>query len=98
MTFALDCAPQWKRRVLLSFDPHFRPQSADGTSGGFRQHAAGLLANRLLGWLGAAAVILALPVLYTGTFGLLLASASFTTLVAVRAGVMVWLQGVTSPA
>ena len=57
-----------------------------------------LLANRLLGWLGAAAVILALPVLYTGTFGLLLASASFTTLVAVRAGVMVWLQGVTSPA
>jgi HEAT repeat protein len=56
------------------------------------------LANRLLGWLGAAALILVLPVLYTGSFGLLLASSAFATLVAVRAGVMVWLQGVSSPA
>jgi HEAT repeat protein len=55
-------------------------------------------ANRLLGWLGAALVILVLPVLYAGSFGVLLASSAFATLVAVRAGVTVWLQGVTSPA
>ena len=55
-------------------------------------------ANRLLAWLGAAAVILVLPVLYGGSFGILLASSAFTTLVFTRAGVMVWLQGVASPA
>jgi len=56
------------------------------------------LANRLLAWIGAASVLLVLPVLYGGSFGILLASSAFTTIVAVRAGVMVWLQGVTSPA
>jgi HEAT repeat protein len=55
------------------------------------------LANRLLAWLGAAVVILMLPILYGTAFGVLLASSAFATLVAVRAGVMVWLQGVASP-
>jgi HEAT repeat protein len=54
-------------------------------------------ANRLLAWLGAAMLILILPVLYAGSFGALLASSAFATLVAVRSGVMVWLQGVSSP-
>src|SRR5438445_230807 len=57
-----------------------------------------LFANRLLAWLGASAVILALPVLYGGSFGILLASSAFTTLVITRGVVMVWLQGVASPA
>ena len=57
-----------------------------------------LFANRLLAWLGAATVILVLPVLYGGSFGILLASSAFTTLVVTRAGVMIWLQGVASPA
>jgi CRP-like cAMP-binding protein len=57
-----------------------------------------LFANRLLAWLGASAVILALPVLYGGSFGILLASSAFTTLVVTRGVVMVWLQGVASPA
>ena len=57
-----------------------------------------LFANRLLAWLGAAAVILVLPALYGGSFGTLLASSAFTTLVVTRAAVMVWLQGVASPA
>ncbi len=56
------------------------------------------LANRLLGWLGAAAVILILPVLYAGAFGTLLVTTTFQALVALRFGVNVWLQGVTSPA
>src|SRR5439155_23191853 len=55
-------------------------------------------ANRLLAWLGAAAVILVVPALYGGSFGILLASSAFTTLVVTRAAVMVWLQGVASPA
>jgi HEAT repeat protein len=57
-----------------------------------------LFANRLLAWLGAAAVIFILPVLYGGSFGILLASSALTTLVVTRAVVMVWLQGVASPA
>jgi HEAT repeat protein len=57
-----------------------------------------LFANRLLAWLGASAVILALPVLYGGSFGILLASSAFATLVVTRGVVMVWLQGVASPA
>src|SRR5207244_2875355 len=48
------------------------------------------LANRLLAWLGAAVVILVLPLLYGTAFGLLLASSAFATLVSVRAGVMAW--------
>src|SRR5436190_604748 len=57
-----------------------------------------LFANRLLAWLGAAAVVLVLPVLYGGSFGILLVSSAFATLVISRAVVMVWLQGVASPA
>ena len=57
-----------------------------------------LFANRLLAWLGASAVVLVLPVLYAGSFGILLASSAFATLVISRAVVMVWLQGVASPA
>jgi HEAT repeat protein len=57
-----------------------------------------LLANRLLVWFGAAAMVVVLPVLYAGSFGVLLATSSFTALVAVRFGVNVWLQGVSSPA
>ncbi len=57
-----------------------------------------LLTNRLLGWFGAAAMVLVLPILYAGGFGVLLVGSSFATLVAVRFGVTVWLQGVSSPA
>jgi HEAT repeat protein len=57
-----------------------------------------LLANRLLGWLGAGAMIVVLPILYAGSFGVLLVVSSFATLVALRLGVSVWLQGVSSPA
>jgi HEAT repeat protein len=57
-----------------------------------------VLANRLLGWFGAAAMILVLPVLYLGAFGVLLATSTFAVLVAIRFGVSLWLQGVTSPA
>jgi hypothetical protein len=54
--------------------------------------------NRLLGWFGAAAMVLVLPVLYAGSFGILLASSSLVTLMSVRFGVNLWLQGVCSPA
>ena len=57
-----------------------------------------LLTNRLLGWFGAAAMIIVLPILYAGSFGVLLASSSFATLVSVRFGVNLWLLGVCSPA
>jgi HEAT repeat protein len=57
-----------------------------------------LMTNRLLGWFGAAAMVLVLPVLYAGSFGVLLASSSLATLVAIRFGVNAWLQGVSSPA
>ena len=54
--------------------------------------------NRLIAWLGATATILVLPILYAGSFGALLVSTTFATIVAVRFGVSVWLQGVCSPA
>ena len=57
-----------------------------------------IFANRMLGWFGAGAVILVLPVLYAGSFGILLASTTFTTVVATRFAVGVWLHGVASPA
>jgi len=57
-----------------------------------------VFANRLLGWIGAAAVLLVLPGQYMGAFGFLLASSAFTTIVAVRFAVTLWLQGVCSPA
>jgi HEAT repeat protein len=60
--------------------------------------ASMLLTNRLLAWLGAAAMVLILSILYAGSFGILLVSSSFTALVAVRGLVNAWMQGVTSPA
>ena len=57
-----------------------------------------LLANRLLGWLGAAMLVIVLPILYAGSFGVLLASSALSTLVVLRFVVNVWLQGVASPA
>ncbi|MEX2421809.1 MAG: HEAT repeat domain-containing protein, partial [Actinomycetota bacterium] len=57
-----------------------------------------LLTNRLVGWLGATSVIVVLPILYTGSFGVLLATSTLTTLAASRFAVSVWMQGVASPA
>ncbi|HZD18382.1 MAG TPA: hypothetical protein VE669_09605, partial [Actinomycetota bacterium] len=42
-----------------------------------------LLTNRLLGWFGAAVMIVALPLLYGGAFGTLLAASTFGAIVAV---------------
>jgi HEAT repeat protein len=55
------------------------------------------LTNRLLVWFGAGVMILVLPVLYLGAFGVLLVTSTFAMLVAIRFGVSLWLQGVTSP-
>ena len=57
-----------------------------------------LLTNRLLGWFGAAAMVLVLPFLYAGAFGVLLVNSTFAVLVAIRFAVNVWLQGVSNPA
>ena len=57
-----------------------------------------LLTNRLFAWLGVAAMVLVLPLLYTGAFGLLLIESGFVVIVALRVGTGVWLQGVASPA
>jgi AAA family ATP:ADP antiporter len=57
-----------------------------------------LLTNRLLGWFGAAAMVLVLPFLYAGAFGVLLVISTFEVLVAIRFAVNVWLQGVSHPA
>jgi HEAT repeat protein len=53
--------------------------------------------NRLFTRIGIATAVMILPVLYVGAFGVLLASASFATLVAGRALTGIWLQGVASP-
>ena len=57
-----------------------------------------LVANRLLVWLGAASLILLLPMLYAGSFATLLISSTLPTLVAGRFAVNVWMQGVAAPA
>ena len=54
-------------------------------------------ANRLFGRFGIAPMVVLLPVLYVGSFGVLLVSSAFATLVAVRFVTGVWLQGVASP-
>jgi hypothetical protein len=56
-----------------------------------------LLTNRLFAWFGLAAMVIVLPMLYTGAFGILLLGSGFLTLVAVRFAIGVWLQGVASP-
>jgi HEAT repeat protein len=57
-----------------------------------------LVTNRLFGRFGIASMMLVLPLLYVGSFGILLASAGFVTLVILRFVDGVWLQGVASPA
>jgi len=54
--------------------------------------------NRLFVRFGIALTVLVLPVLYVGSFGILLVTSTFATLVAVRGVTGVWLQGVASPA
>jgi HEAT repeat protein len=56
-----------------------------------------LLTNRLLGWFGAAAMVLVLQFLYAGSFGVLLAISTFEVLVVIRFAVNVWLEGVSNP-
>lgn len=56
-----------------------------------------LATNRLFVWVGVAAMVIALPVLYTTAFGVMLVETGFVTLVALRFFVLMWLQGVSSP-
>jgi Cyclic nucleotide-binding domain/HEAT repeats len=57
-----------------------------------------LLTNRLFAWFGVAAMVVVLPLLYTASFGILLVTAGFAVIVALRIGTGIWLQGVASPA
>ena len=57
-----------------------------------------LLTNRLFGRFGIATMMMVLPLLYVGSFGILLTSSGFVTLVVLRFVDGVWLQGVASPA
>jgi hypothetical protein len=85
---------------------HFR--DADSLAGFFGLFWAGvtgaaflvsmLLTNRLFGWFGIATMVVILPVLYAGAFGILLVDSAFVTIVALRFVVSVWLQAVASPA
>lgn len=56
-----------------------------------------LVTNRIFARFGIATAVLVLPLLYVGSFGALLVSSAFVTLVAVRAATGIWLQGVASP-
>jgi ATP/ADP translocase len=56
-----------------------------------------LLTNRLFSRFGVAVMVLVLPLLYLGSFGILLAGTGFATIVALRVMTGVWLQGVASP-
>ncbi len=56
------------------------------------------LTNRLFVRFGIALAVLILPVLYVGSFGVLLATSTFVVLVGVRGVTGIWLQGVASPA
>ena len=57
-----------------------------------------LATNRLFAAFGIATMMLVLPLLYLGTFGILLVSSGFVILVVLRFADGVWLQGVASPA
>ena len=57
-----------------------------------------LVTNRLFARFGIATMMLVLPLLYVGSFGILLVNAGFVTLVVLRFVDGVWLQGVASPA
>ncbi len=56
------------------------------------------LTNRLFVRFGIALAMVVLPLLYVGSFGILLVTSTFTVLVGVRAVTGIWLQGVASPA
>jgi hypothetical protein len=56
-----------------------------------------LVTNRLFAWLGVAAMLVVLPLLYSAAFGILLFGSGFTALVALRFATGIWLQGVASP-
>ena len=56
-----------------------------------------LLTNRLFAWVGVAAAVIVLPLLYSAAFGILLFGSGFAILVALRFTVGTWLQGVASP-
>ncbi len=56
-----------------------------------------LVTNRLFAWFGVAAMVIVLPILYTGAFGVLLLASGFVTLVVLRFVLGTWLQGVASP-
>ena len=57
-----------------------------------------LVTNRLFAWIGVAATVVVLPMLYSAAFGILLFGSGFATLVALRFTLGTWLQGVASPA
>jgi AAA family ATP:ADP antiporter len=57
-----------------------------------------LLTNRLFVWFGVAAMVLVLPLLYTGAFAILILTTAFSAIVSLRIMTGVWLQGVASPA
>ncbi len=54
--------------------------------------------NRLFVRFGIALMVLILPLLYVGSFGILVVTSTFATLVGARAVTGIWLQGVASPA
>ena len=57
-----------------------------------------LLTNRLFARFGVTAMVLVLPMLYLGSFAILLVATGFVTVVILRVMTGVWLQGVASPA
>ena len=57
-----------------------------------------LLTNRLFARFGVTAMVLVLPLLYLGSFTVLLVASGFITVVVLRVMTGVWLQGVASPA
>ena len=57
-----------------------------------------LVTNRLFAAFGIVSMMLVLPLLYLGTFGILIVSSGFVMLVVLRFLDGVWLQGVASPA
>jgi HEAT repeat protein len=67
------------------------------TTGGAFLVSAGVT-NRLFVRFGIALAMLVLPLLYVGSFGILLVTSTFAVLVGVRAATGIWLQGVGSPA
>ncbi|MFL5791048.1 MAG: Npt1/Npt2 family nucleotide transporter [Actinomycetota bacterium] len=54
--------------------------------------------NRLFVRFGIALTVVVLPLLYVGSFGILLVTSTFAMLVGVRGVTGIWLQGVASPA